>query len=207
MATIRQNAFNGNWYVPGMGSKYKGELIHEEDENLWALHFTDRHDDASLTELVRNPSKCIQGELENGSCVLLVDLEARHAGGQLLAYDDYLLFPKYILEGIRTDSEAVELGYLAFDFDDIVHWSGMCHFHYRGDNVEWEQEPEVIFECSDHTLKENLSFSDSHIRTASNIRKAPHMVHRNGRPRQITYNAKHSTKNYSQRASLPSARR
>ena len=97
MATIRQNAFNGNWYVPGMGSKYKGELIHEEDENLWALHFTDRHDDASLTELVRNPSKCIQGELENGSCVLLVDLEARHAGGQLLAYDDYLLFPKYIL--------------------------------------------------------------------------------------------------------------
>ena len=90
--------------------------------------------------------------MENGSCVLLVDLEARHAGGQLLAYDDYLLFPKYILEGIRTDSEAVELGYLAFDFDDIVHWSGMCHFHYRGDNVEWEQEPEVIFECSDHTL-------------------------------------------------------
>ena len=97
MATIRQNAFNGNWYVPGMGSKYKGELIHEEAAHHWALHSPDSHDAARSTDRLRHPTKCIQGELENGSCVLLVDLEARHAGGQLLAYDDYLLFPKYIL--------------------------------------------------------------------------------------------------------------
>ena len=152
MASLRQNTFSGTWHVPGRDSKYKGELIHEKDENLWALHFADRHDDAGLTRLVKNPGKCIQGELENGLCVLLVDLEARHAGGRLFAYDDYLLFPKYVLEGIRIDSETVELGYLAFDFDDIVHWSGMCHFRYCGDNVEWEQEPKVVFECNDHSL-------------------------------------------------------
>lgn len=152
MASIRPNTFSGTWHIPGMNKKYKGELIHEEDESFWALHLTDRHDDESLTQLINRPGKYIQGILDSGFHVLLVDLETRHAGGHLFEYDDYMLIPTYILEGVHIDTDEVSLSDLFFDFDDIVHWSGMCHFHHRNNGVEWEQEPEVVFECSDHSL-------------------------------------------------------
>lgn len=152
MASIRQNTFNGIWYIPGIDARYNGELICEEKDNLWALHLTDRHNNESPTELIEKPHKYIQGKLDNGPHILLVDSEVRHAGGQLFVYDNYLLFPKYILEGIEIDSDIVELSALAFDFDDIVHWSGMCHFRYRNDSIEWQQEPDAVFEYDDHSL-------------------------------------------------------
>lgn len=152
MPSIKPNSFSGTWYIPGMSTKYKGELIHEEDKNFWALHIRDNHNDESLTQLIMQPSKYIQCVLDSGSYILLVNPTARHAGGNLLAYDDYLLLPEFILEGTQADSDIIRLESLAFDFDDAVHWSGMCHFHHRNYGVEWEREPEVILECADHSL-------------------------------------------------------
>ncbi len=152
MASIRPNTFSGTWYIPGTSEKYKGELIHEESENFWALHFRDKHDNGNLAQLIKEPCKYIQGDLDNGFYILLINLKAHHAGGYLFAYDDYLLIPEYILEGVHIDSNEVILSELFFDFDDIVHWSGMCHFRYHNDGVEWERKPDIVLECGDHSL-------------------------------------------------------